>query len=138
MIKRFEGFRSKPYQDSVGVWTIGYGTTHGVTGTTPEVTEVEAEQMLRKTVDGFEKQLAGFLPTTLTQNQYDAIVSFVYNLGVAAFQTSTLFRVIATFPNDATRITAEFGRWIYAGGKKLEGLVARRAAEAELYCKGIR
>lgn len=136
LIKRFEGFRSKPYKCPAGVWTIGYGTTRGVTASTPEVSEAEAEAMLRKDVAGFEKQLS-FLPTTLKQNQYDAIVSFVYNLGVAAFQGSTLFRVIATFPNDAARIRAEFGRWVHAGGKKLDGLVKRRAAEAELYCRGI-
>lgn len=136
LIKRFEGFRSKPYKCPAGVWTIGYGTTRGVTASTPEVSEAEAEALLRKDVAGFETQLAGFLPTTLKQNQYDAIVSFVYNLGVPAFKNSTLFRIIATFPNDKKRIKAEFGRWVHAGGKRLDGLVKRRAAEAELYCEG--
>ena len=136
LIKHFEGFRAKPYLCPAGVWTIGYGTTRGVTAATPPVTEEEAEALLRKDVAGFEKQLSQFLPTTLAQNQYDAIVSFVYNLGVAAFKTSTLFRVIATFPNDNARIRAEFGRWVHAGGKKLDGLVKRRAAEADLYCTG--
>ena len=138
LIKRFEGFRSRPYQDSVGVWTIGYGSTRGVTANMQEITEAEGERMLRGAVAVDEKHLALFLPTTLAQDQYDAICSFVYNLGVAAFRNSTLFRVIAATPGDSARITAEFGRWVYAGGKKLDGLVARRAAEAELYCKGIR
>lgn len=137
LIKRFEGFRSKPYQCAAGRWTIGYGSTRGVTSATPEITEAEGERMLREAVAADEKQLAQFLPTTLTQNQYDAICSFVYNLGVSAFKGSTLFRVVATFPNDAARIKAEFGRWVYAGGKKLDGLVKRRAAEAELYCRGL-
>lgn len=136
LIKRFEGFRSKPYKCPAGVWTVGYGTTRGVTASTPEVNEEEAEALLRKDVAGFEKQLSYILPTTLKQNQYDAIVSFVYNLGVSAFQGSTLFRVIATFPNDNARIRAEFGRWVHAGGKKLDGLVKRREAEARLYCEG--
>ena len=137
LIKRFEGFRSKPYQDAVGVWTIGYGSTRGVTPDTPEITEAEGERMLREAVAVDEKHLSLFLPDTLTQEQHDAICSFVYNLGVAAFRNSTLCRVILATPGDAVRITAEFGRWVYAGGKKLDGLVARRAAEAELYCKGI-
>lgn len=133
LIKRFEGFRSKPYQDAAGVWTIGYGSTRGVTQTMKDITEAEGERMLREAVAADERQLAGFLPTTLTQNQYDAICSFVYNVGVAAFRNSTLFRLVCTFPDDGKRIKTEFGRWVHAGGKRLDGLVARRAAEAELY-----
>lgn len=137
LIKRFEGFRSKPYKCPAGVWTIGYGTTRGVTETTKEITEAEGERMLREAVAADERRLAELLPTTLMQNQYDAICSFVYNVGVAAFRHSTLFRLVCTFPNDGKRIKAEFGRWVHAGGKRLDGLVARRAAEAELYCRGL-
>lgn len=137
LIKRFEGFRSKPYLDAAKVWTIGYGYTRGVTATTPEITEQEAERQLREAVAQDEKRLAAHLPTNLSQGQYDAIVSFVYNVGVEAFLRSTLFRLISTFPDDAKRITTEFNRWNLAGGKPLSGLTKRRAAEAALYCESI-
>ncbi len=137
LIKQFEGFRSKPYLDAAKVWTIGYGYTRGVTAATPEITEAEGERQLREAVAQDEKRLAQHLPITLSQGQYDALVSFAYNVGVEAFLRSTLFRQVCTFPDDAKRITAEFNRWTLADGKPLSGLIRRRKAEAELYCEGL-
>jgi GH24 family phage-related lysozyme (muramidase) len=83
LVKRFEGFRSKPYQDAVGVWTIGYGETRGVTSRTRPVTEAEAAAQLRRRLDRDYFPTVKALPTfsVLTQHQVDALTSFIYNVG---------------------------------------------------------
>lgn len=137
LIKRFEGFRGKPYVCPAGKWTIGYGHTNGVTKDTTPVTEEDAETLLREDLMRVTKDINRAVPDTLTQNQFDAICSFCYNLGTGAFLGSTLRKVIAANPKDYARIRAEFGRWVYAGKKKLAGLEKRRKAEADLYCENL-
>lgn len=136
LIKRFEGFRAKPYVCPAGKWTIGYGHTNGVNADTRPVTEEEAEMLLREDLMAITNVLNRILPESLTQNQFDSICSFCYNLGFGAFMVSTLYRVIKSNPNDYERIRKEFGRWVNAGGRQLPGLVERRKAEADLYCNG--
>lgn len=135
LIKTFEGCRLQSYQDSVGVWTIGYGHTQGVfAGQT--ITQEDAEALLRQDLSDFSKSVSRLVyGHNITQEQFDALVSFAYNLGVANLKSSTLLKKVKADPNDAT-IADEFRRWVYAGGKKLTGLVRRRESEAMLYTKG--
>ena len=139
LIKKFEGFRSEAYQDSVGIWTVGYGSTMWPDGKNVQpgqrMTIQEAEAVMTWELTRKGKEILSGLPTTIiNQNQYDALLSFAYNMGVGALLKSTLFRKVKVNPNDET-IRAEFGRWINAGGKPLKGLITRRKAEANLYFK---
>lgn len=135
LIKTFEGCRLESYQDSVGVWTIGYGHTQGVYAG-QRITQEEAEALLRADLKEFSKQVSALVGGNLVnQNQFDALVSFAYNLGVRNLKSSTLLKKVKSNPNDPT-IADEFGRWVYAGGKKLTGLVRRRESEAKLYSTG--
>lgn len=139
LIKEFEGFRSKPYLDAVGVPTIGYGATHYADGrkvkmTDKPITEAEASILLQDMLKQYEKAVLDNVTSKINQNQFDALVSFTYNLGVANFKKSTLLKKVNANPMDLT-ISHEFLRWNRAGGKVLAGLTRRRKAEAELYFK---
>lgn len=130
LIKRFEGLELSAYQCSADVWTIGYGHTRGVSpGDT--VTEAEAEALLVEDLAEFEKCVNGAVQTPITQGQFDALVSFAFNVGCAAFRKSTLLREL----NDGNDMSAaqQFTRWNKAGGKVLSGLTKRRMAEMEMF-----
>jgi lysozyme len=133
LIKQFEGLRLKAYQDSVGVWTIGYGTTMYPDGTRVKkgdvITIQQADEYLTKDV---QRRAAAVGTIHVNQNQFDAIISFCYNLGLGAWAKSTLRKKIIQDRNDPT-IRDEFMKWVNAGGKKLPGLVKRRKQEADLY-----
>lgn len=136
LIKEFEGFEPKVYKCPAGYDTIGYGT---VIDTAEEkyllektISKEEAEVLLRKDLDYFEKCVNKLLKSSVSQNQYDAVLSFTYNCGPGNLKSSTLLKKINRDPNDPT-IAAEFRRWIYADGQKLLGLQRRREREAELY-----
>ena len=130
MIKQFEGLRLRAYQCAAGVWTIGYGHTSGVKPGM-SITAAEAENLLRGDLQKFENAV-GTLGLQLTQNQFDALVSFAFNVGIAALRGSTLLRLIRSGASE-TAIRTAFGMWVKAGGKTLPGLVRRRKAEADLY-----
>lgn len=138
LITRFEGFRSKPYLDPVGVATIGYGTTFypdsgkKVLMTDKPITEETARYYLKLVCINFGNEIQKYITKGINQNQFDALVSFSYNVGVGAFKSSTLLKRINNNPNDPD-IRRQFLRWINAGGKQLPGLVRRREAEADLY-----
>lgn len=137
IIKQFEGCRLKAYKDSAGVWTIGYGTIMYPNGTRvkggDKCTQEEAETFLKYEVILKSQSVNAFTSNyNLTQNQFDALVSFAYNLGIGALQKSTLLKKIKINPNDPV-IEAEFMKWVNAGGKKLIGLVKRRQQESDLY-----
>lgn len=134
LIKRFEGFRANPYVCQAGKWTIGYGHTNGVTRDSRPVSREDAEGLLREDLMRVTDGLDGIVPESLTQGQFDALCSFCYNVGVPAFQNSTLRKVIDRNPHDHARIRSEFMRWVYVKGSKSDGLAKRRAAEADLYC----
>ena len=129
-IKKFEGVRLTAYQDSVGVWTIGFGHTAGVKKG-DKITEYQAEQFLREDLKKFEA-VADKCKRITTQGRYDAILDFIYNLGPAKWNDSTLKKYIES--GKATwEIQEQFLRWVNAGGKKLGGLVTRRIWEANRF-----
>ena len=134
-IKSFEGLRLEAYQDSAGVWTIGYGTTHGIKPGM-RITKEEAEEMLRNDVAWFEKAVKNLLPIELSQSEFDALTSFCYNLGAAALEQSTLRKRLLAGEPRCWVYQKEMPRWNQAGGKVLQGLVRRRQAEADLACLG--
>ena len=139
LIKSFEGFRSHPYKCPAGIPTIGYGATFypngkKVTMDDPAITEQQATDMLKNMLEGFEKHVDSYCIDTVNQNQFDALVSFCYNVGPANLKSSTLLKKVNANPNDPA-IRAEFVKWTKGGGKTLPGLVRRREAEANLYFK---
>ncbi|WP_049188548.1 lysozyme [Serratia marcescens] len=135
LIKRFEGLRLKAYQDAVGVWTIGYGWTQPVDGKKVgpgmQIDQATADRLLKCGVVQYEQGVNQLVKVRITQGQFDALVSFAYNLGLRSLSTSTLLQKL----NDGDKQGAadQFGRWVNAGGKRLDGLVARRAAEREMF-----
>lgn len=130
LIKSFEGLRLQAYQDAVGVWTIGYGTTRGVNAGM-KISKEQAERMLLNGVQRFEPEIERLVAVPLSQNQWDALVSFTYNLGSANLESSTLRRLLNS--GDYAAAADQFPRWNKAGGKVLPGLVRRRAAERDLF-----
>jgi lysozyme len=139
MIKFFEGFRSAPYKCPAGIPTIGYGATFypngkKVTMADKAITEQEGTALLQNMLVSFEKYVDSYCVDTITQNQFDALVSFAYNLGPANLKSSTLLKKVNANPEDET-IHLEFMKWVKAGGKTLKGLVRRREAESQLYFK---
>lgn len=129
-MKQFEGLRLTAYRCPAGVWTIGYGHTEGVKDG-DVISPAQANVFFDNDIAKFEQQVAK-LGLNLNQNQYDAVVSFAYNAGIGNLKSSTLFKKLKANPADPT-IPAEFGRWVYAGGKVLQGLVNRRKWEAGRY-----
>ena len=140
LIKKYEGFSAKPYLCPAGVWTIGYGNTKYLNGVRVQkqdkpITAEEAERLLEATV------VKEFLPKALElspvlklhPNKLAAVLSFCYNLGAGAYANSTLRKKINN--QDYEAASKEFGKWVMASGKKLNGLIKRRAEEAELFMK---
>lgn len=137
LIKRYEGFSAAPYLCPAGVPTIGYGSTYyendqKVELSDPPITEDWALQLLLNTVVTYEKAVASMVTSPISQNQFDALTSFCYNVGVTNFKKSTLLKLVNNNPLDPN-IAIQFGRWIRANGRVLAGLVKRRKSEADLY-----
>ncbi|MBJ2092850.1 lysozyme [Serratia ureilytica] len=135
LIKRFEGLELEAYQDSVGVWTIGYGWTQAVDGKKiapgMRIDQATADRLLKCGVVQYEQGVNQLVKVRITQGQFDALVSFAYNLGLRSLSTSTLLRKLNY--GDKQGAADEFGRWVNAGGKRLDGLVTRRAAERRMF-----
>jgi GH24 family phage-related lysozyme (muramidase) len=132
-IKSFEGFRSMPYQDVVGKWTVGYGhlmvAGDGLVQGSP-ITMGQATTLIKQDLHTAEEAVNS-CGVELTQNEFDALVSFTYNLGVGAFQRSTLLKLLkADRKNEAA---VEFPKWAMAGGKEVPGILKRRHAEQECF-----
>lgn len=137
LIKEFEGFRSKPYLCPAQIPTIGYGATHYPNGNRVKlsdkaISEAEATELLKDMLKGYERIVTDNVKSKINQNQFDALVSFVYNLGGLNFRKSTLLKKINANPMDFT-ISKELLKWNKAGGKVLNGLTRRREAESNLY-----
>ena len=137
LIQEFEGLRLTSYLCSAGVPTIGYGATYYPDGSKVKlgqtITKDHATQLLKDHVKEFEGSVIGLLNTTkVNQNQFDALVSFCFNLGAGNLAKSQLLRFVKANPNDP-KIAAEFAKWNRAGGEVSRGLVRRRKKEAELY-----
>lgn len=126
----------KAYKCPAGVWTIGIGTTVYPSGEKVKegdvATKEQAYDYLRFDLAFTERQVDSYTVDSINQNQFDALVSFAYNVGNGALKSSTLLKKLNINPNDPT-IADEFNKWTRGGGKVLPGLVARRKAEAELY-----
>ena len=135
LIKQFEGCKLTAYQDSVGVWTIGYGWTQPVDGkpirSGMTIKQESAERLLKTGLVSYESDVSRLVKLGLTQGQFDALVSFTYNLGARSLSTSTLLRKLNA--GDYAGAADEFLRWNKAGGKVLNGLTRRREAERALF-----
>lgn len=141
-IKKKEGFRNFPYMCPALVPTIGYGFTFYPDGTKVQltdkpITQAEATQILCEIIKKFESGVIKLIKKPITQNQFDALVSFAFNLGLGAFNKSTLLKKINNNPNDPS-IDYEFSRWVKANGKVLKGLQKRRNQESWLYFEHLR
>lgn len=138
VLKRFEGKRLTAYRDPVGIWTIGYGHTDAAgapkvtAGQT--ITEGQAEAILKADLGQYENAVQNAVKVLLTDNQFSALVSFTFNVGVGAFRKSTLLKKLNAGNYDA--VPGELMKWNKAGGKALPGLTNRRAAEGGLWAKG--
>lgn len=130
LIKQFEGLRLEAYLCPAGIWTIGYGHTSDVSPNS-FITIQEADEYLHRDVAAIEMQL-NKLNLSLRQCQWDAIVSFVFNVEIGNFKASTLLAKIRINPDDNS-IIDEFLRWVYANGKVMRGLQKRRLTEMKLY-----
>ena len=130
LIKHFEGCELEAYKCPAGVWTIGYGHIKGVKEGM-KITEMQAEEMLKSELHEYEGYINDYVTVPLNQNQFDAMVSWVYNLGGGNLRSSTLLKVLNA--GDYDGVPAQMLRWNKAGGKVLEGLTRRRQAEADLF-----
>lgn len=134
LIKLFEGFRPMPYICPGGFPTVGVGhLIRQGEDFTQGITEAEAEDLLRRDVEQFERAVVRLTPRQLDQGQFDALVSFTFNLGVGAYQRSTLRQCVIAGHDDL--VPDQFLRWTRAGGMVRLGLVRRRKAEAALYMR---
>lgn len=136
LIRRFEGFRSKPYRCPAGVPTIGYGSTRYADGTPVKltdasITQAQADDIMRATLGEYENAVNRYVTVPLNQNEFDALVDFAYNAGAKNLLNSTLLRKLNA--GDRAGAAKEFDRWVYANGQVLPGLVKRRMAERNLF-----
>jgi lysozyme len=137
LIKSFEGCVLTAYLDAVGIWTIGYGHTGPNVHRGLTITQKQAEDILAQDVHRFELGVINNVKVTLNQNEFDALVSFSFNVGVNALKNSTLLRLLNNGA-DRSVVAAEFLRWNKGDGKVLEGLTRRRQAEKALFLQKTR
>lgn len=137
LICNFEGLRLNAYDDGVGVWTIGYGTTKYPNGIRVKkgdtCTLEQAKSYMQHDLKKFEQTVNSAVNIPINQNQFDALVSLAYNIGTNAFKNSTLVKQL----NDGNYKAAanQFDLWVNAGGKRMQGLVNRRTVEKALFLK---
>jgi len=136
LIKQFEGFRAAPYLDAVGIPTIGYGATYYPGGirvrmSDPPLTEAHASALLESMVRPYEAAINDSVHVALAQQQFDALVSWAYNIGAESARKSTLVRLLNA--GDYAAAADQFLRWNRAGGRELAGLTRRREAERGLF-----
>ncbi|MCK4089649.1 lysozyme [Acinetobacter radioresistens] len=138
LICNFEGLELEAYDDGVGVWTIGFGTTKYPNGIRVKKGDTctldQAKSYMQHDLKVFERAVRESVLVPLNQNQFDALVSLAYNIGTNAFKKSTLVKRL----NEGNYQSAanQFDVWVNAGGKRMEGLVKRRAREKALFMKG--
>ena len=130
LIKKFEGCELEAYKCAANVWTIGYGSTDGVKEGM-EISQERAEMLLLEDVEVFEESVNKLVEVPLEQNQFDALVSWTFNLGSTNLKNSTLLKVLND--KEYEGVPAQIKRWNKAGGKVLQGLIRRREAEALLF-----
>jgi lysozyme len=135
-IAAHEGFRSEPYQDQKGIWTIGYGFTYmpdgsKVTANTPPISQQDAMERLEGMVKQVAASVSQMTTVPLTDNQLAALISFAFNEGTHALRISNLMAMINK--NDFAGAAKQFGAWVYCDGKMDQGLVNRRREEAKMF-----
>ena len=137
LICGFEGLRLKAYDDGVGVWTIGFGTTIYPNGIRVKkgdtCTEAQAKAYMAHDLKKFESAVNNAVTVPINQNQFDALVSLAYNIGTGAFSKSTLVKKLNA--GDIRGAADQFDVWVNAGGKRMQGLANRRAKEKEVFLK---
>lgn len=131
LIKQFEGCRLTVYRCPAGVLTIGYGHTGADVKEGQTITQEQAEKFLRSDLVVHCNNVSGLVKVPLNQNQFDALVSFEYNIGYGNFKSSTLLRLLNQ--GDYKGAAEQFKRWRYANGKVLSGLITRRQKEKDLF-----
>ena len=136
LIKRFEGVRSRPYRDCIGLWTVGVGHLIGDGKSLPEswnkvFTKEEIDALLIQDLSRFERGITLQLPMPLKQCEYDALCSFTFNLGLGTLQRSTIRQ--ALLRNDKKLAAEKILKYCYAGGKVVKGLQLRRQAEYKMF-----
>ena len=136
IIKQYEGFRAKPYLCPAKIPTIGYGATYYTDGrkvklSDPAISEADADKLLDKMLVKYEDAVNRYVQVPITQNQFDALVSFCYNLGQENLRNSTLLKKLNA--KDYNGAADQFLRWNRAGGKVLAGLTKRRTDERKLF-----
>ena len=140
LIKLYEGLKLDSYQCSAGRWTIGYGSTFYEDGSPvkmgDKITKERADSLLEKVSDSFAAKVKGLIKSDINENQFSALVSFSFNVGIGNLKSSTLLKKVNANPMDAS-IRNEFLKWNRASGKVLAGLTRRREAEANLYFKPL-
>ena len=130
LIKKFEGCELDSYKCAAGVWTIGYGSTHGIEKGM-SISKSRAEELLLEDIAQFEDIVDKAVSVNLSQNQYDALVSWTFNLGGGNLNSSTMLKVLNA--GDYENVPEQIKRWNKANGNVLEGLIRRREAEALLF-----
>lgn len=137
IIREFEGFKAEAYLDTGGVWTIGFGTIKYPNGQRVKkgdtCTREQADQWLKNDCKWVDACLDKNVKVNLNQNQFDALASFVYNIGETAFVKSTMLTLINQ--NSLTSAASQFDRWVFDNGKRIQGLVNRRTKEKSLFLK---
>lgn len=137
LIKSFEGLSLKPYRCQANISTIGFGNTYyennvKVQMSDAPITKKRAEDLLKVSADRYASKVDNLVHKPVTQNQFNALVSFAYNVGSGALASSTLLKKVNVNPNDAM-IAKEFLKWNKAGGVVLQGLITRRIKESQIY-----
>ncbi|MFW1857223.1 lysozyme [Acinetobacter defluvii] len=139
LICSFEGLALTAYDDGTGCWTIGYGTTRYPDQTPVKAFDTcsvqQANSYMQHDLQKFENAVTQSVKVLLNQNQFDALVSLSYNIGINAFKNSTLLRYLNAA--DYQKAAQQFDVWIYANGKRMQGLINRRAVERALFEKRI-
>ncbi|MGO4671152.1 lysozyme [Bosea sp. 2RAB26] len=134
LIKRWEGCRLTAYRDVAGLLTIGYGSTGAHVRPGLKITQVDADRLLLRDLSRFERAVATLVKVPLNDGQFAALVSFAFNVGEGALVKSTLLKKLNA--GNYAAVPAELMKWVNAGGRKVEGLVNRRAAEGGLWARG--
>ena len=136
LVAQFEGLKLEAYKDIAGIWTIGYGLTKYPNGVKVQpgdrITPQQADTYFKQTLQKFAQGVEDSITTQVNNNQFAALVSLAYNIGLTAFKNSTLLKLVNANPNNPA-IEDEFLKWVNAGGKRVKGLVTRREMEANLY-----
>jgi len=136
LLHDFEGLKLKAYLCPAKVWTIGYGNTRYEDGSVVRegdvITKERADELFLRILDVFERGVKSRVKKELNSNQFSALVSFAYNVGLGNFGTSTLLKIVNVNPSDP-KIRDQFMEWKKAGGRVIDGLIRRRKAEADLY-----